>query len=451
MLAAHPRGEERIRKVLAMLVVLSLVMSMFTGVFAPVPKARAAGLPNTITIIKDTVPNGPQDFSFTTTGGLYATIAGNVYETFSLDDDADSTLSNMQVFSDLLPGTYTVTEATAAGYTLANIGTISSDLYATISSDLYARTATIVLEAGGSATATFTNNIIPPTPTPTGTITIIKDTVPNGPQDFSFTTTGGLYATIAGNVYETFSLDDDADSTLSNMQVFSDLLPGTYTVTEAAAAGYTLANIGTISSDLYATISSDLYARTATIVLEAGGSATATFTNNIIPPAPTPTGTITIIKDTVPNGPQDFSFTTTGGLYATIAGNVYETFSLDDDADSTLSNMQVFSDLLPGTYTVTEAAAAGYTLANIGTISSDLYATISSDLYARTATIVLEAGGSATATFTNNIIPPAPTPTGTITIIKDTVPNGPQDFSFTTTGGLYATIAGNVYETFSLD
>src|SRR5664280_2626496 len=31
------------RRVLAALVVLSLVMSMFTGVFAPVPEARAAG------------------------------------------------------------------------------------------------------------------------------------------------------------------------------------------------------------------------------------------------------------------------------------------------------------------------------------------------------------------------------------------------------------------------
>src|SRR5450830_1111317 len=160
MLAAHPRGEERIRKVLAMLVVLSLVMSMFTGVFAPVPKARAAGLPNTITIIKDTVPNGPQDFSFTTAGGLYTTVAGNVYATtFSLvdDTDADSTHLNTQVFNGLLPGTYTVTEAAAEGYTLDSIvGATSLDLPTGI--------ATIELAAGESATVTFTNNITPTPP-----------------------------------------------------------------------------------------------------------------------------------------------------------------------------------------------------------------------------------------------------------------------------------------------
>jgi len=43
MLAAHPREEEQMKRVLATLVALSLVVSMFTGVFAPVPEARAAG------------------------------------------------------------------------------------------------------------------------------------------------------------------------------------------------------------------------------------------------------------------------------------------------------------------------------------------------------------------------------------------------------------------------
>src|SRR5450830_648536 len=70
MLAALPRGEERMRKVLAMLVVLSLVMSMFTGVFAPVPKARAAIIPGSITVIKNTV-GGEGTFHFTVSGGVY--------------------------------------------------------------------------------------------------------------------------------------------------------------------------------------------------------------------------------------------------------------------------------------------------------------------------------------------------------------------------------------------
>jgi hypothetical protein len=43
MLVAHAREEEHMRRVLATLVALSLLMSMFTGVFASVPEARAAG------------------------------------------------------------------------------------------------------------------------------------------------------------------------------------------------------------------------------------------------------------------------------------------------------------------------------------------------------------------------------------------------------------------------
>src|SRR5450756_62855 len=43
MLAAYAREEQCMRRVLATLVALSLVMAMFTGVFAPVPEARAAG------------------------------------------------------------------------------------------------------------------------------------------------------------------------------------------------------------------------------------------------------------------------------------------------------------------------------------------------------------------------------------------------------------------------
>ena len=42
--------------------------------------------PATLTIVKDTQPDGPQDFAFTTTGaGL---------SPFSLDDDTDPTLPN---------------------------------------------------------------------------------------------------------------------------------------------------------------------------------------------------------------------------------------------------------------------------------------------------------------------------------------------------------------------
>ncbi len=68
---------------------------------------------------------------------------------------------------------------------------------------------------------------------------------------------------------------------------------------------------------------------------------------------------ITIIKDAVPDSPQDFGFTTTGGLPSP--------FSLDDDADPNLSNTQLFSNILVtaqngNNYTIVEGAAAGWAL-----------------------------------------------------------------------------------------
>ena len=51
--------------------------------------------------------------------------------------------------------------------------------------------------------------------------------------------------------------------------------------------------------------------------------------------------TIVIIKDTVPDNAQDFSVTTTASLTPP--------FNLDDDADGTLANTQMFPSVPAGT------------------------------------------------------------------------------------------------------
>ena len=69
------------------------------------------------------------------------------------------------------------------------------------------------------------------TNTKDATITIIKDAIPDDPQDFAFTTTGtGPAGFTAG-----FSLDDDANATLLNTVTFTFPAArlGTKTVTEA--------------------------------------------------------------------------------------------------------------------------------------------------------------------------------------------------------------------------
>lgn len=163
--------------------------------------------------------------------------------------------------------------------------------------------------------------------------------------------------------------------------------PGPYVVTERGPTGYA----GTLSTDCVGTIAS-------------GETKTCTITNNDLPPGQLPVGKITVVKNTVPNGPQDFVFTTTG---AGLSG-----FSLDDDADPGLSNSIVFPNLAPNTvYVVTEAQVAGWQQ-SVTCNNTDQDTTASG----RVATIDLDPGEDITCTFTNTSL------TGAISLDKTVNP-----------------------------
>jgi hypothetical protein len=95
-------------------------------------------------------------------------------------------------------------------------------------------------------------------------------------------------------------------------------------------------------------------------------------------------GTIVVKKNAVPDDAQDFSFTAGGGLSPV-------SFSLDDDADGTLSDTQTFSNVDPGTYSVTEAATSGW---------EQTAATC--DDGSPPSAIDLDSGETVTCTFTNS-------------------------------------------------
>ena len=189
------------------------------------------------------------------------------------------------------------------------------------------QTASIHLDPGVNVTCTFTN-----TEHRHSSITIVNDAVPDSGQDFSFYTGGN-------GLPGTFSLDDDADATLPNTVTYDGLVEGDYTVAETSGR-----RVGS--------------SRTSCARPAAGPTSRTALRRSISTPArpspaPSPTrarGSITIVKDAVPDDAQDFAFTTGGaGLPAS--------FSLDDDADATLSNTRTFTNLAPGGYSVTEAAA----------------------------------------------------------------------------------------------
>jgi uncharacterized repeat protein (TIGR01451 family) len=93
MLAAHPRGEERMRRVLATLVALSMLMSMFTGVFAPVPEARAAG---PATVILGSAGN----FAILAKSGISTTGATHVTGDIGVSPAAASTITGFGLVMD---------------------------------------------------------------------------------------------------------------------------------------------------------------------------------------------------------------------------------------------------------------------------------------------------------------------------------------------------------------
>jgi hypothetical protein len=325
-------------------------------------------VPGSISIVKQADPEGDQSFEF-----------GGDLGDFSLTDDG--TEANTTTFEDVEPGTYAISETIPSNWGLTDIECI--DPTGGTSTDLGTATAFIDLASSEVVTCTFANE-------EHGSISIVKDAVPDDPQDFGFTTSGvGLVD---------FSLDDDANGTLPNTRTFSNLLPGTYAVTETAVVGWDLTDLQCTAGG-----SADLQNRKATITLAAGGSVDCTFTN-------TKRGSITIVKDAVPNDEQDFAFTTSG------AGLV--DFSLDDDANGTLPSTRTFSNLLPGTYAVTETAVVGWDLTDLQCTAGG-----SADLQNQKAAITLAAGGGVTCTFTN-------TQRGSITIAKETDPDGGTDFDF---------------------
>jgi hypothetical protein len=225
-----------------------------------------------------------------------------------------------------------------------------------------------------------------------GSITIIKDAAPNAVDDFNFSTTGGLLP-------ETFILDDDLDGERSNTQTFSNITTfGEYTVTEAAADGWTL-SFGptpcTVTSPNGGSRSVDLATRTATINLEEGENVTCTFINT------RQFGTLRVNKVLIPaNDPGQFNLQI-DGVTAGTGGN-----------GATTGTMPVPT----GPHTVGETAANADTNLNNYTTSIDCGGGVTAP-NAGPLPVTVGNGQDVVCTITNT------RRTGTITVIKDLSPS----------------------------
>jgi len=314
-----------------------------------------------IIVHKTTVPPGdPADFTF----------------------DPDYQVANF-VLSDgeqydsgaIIPGTYHVQELAVEGWDLT--GLTVTDPSGGSSTDLGTGTATIGMAAGETVHVYYTN-------TKRGKIIVDKATDPSGSsQSFDFLVTGPGYS-------DSFSLTDAAAPHDSGW-----IKPGTYAASETVPAGWVLTSA--VCSD---------GSPVNNIILDPGETVIVTFTNE-------GHGKVTVVKDAVPNDPQDFDFTTDLG----------PSFTLDDDADGTLSNTKIFSNVDAGTYYVTETVPSGWDLTSIS-FAGDTDGGSSSA--GSTATIDLDPGEQITVIFTNARAPPQKASLGNF-VWEDLNGNGVQD------------------------
>ena len=137
-----------------------------------------------------------------------------------------------------------------------------------------------------------------------------------------------------------------------------------------------------------------------------------------------PNGTIVIVKDAVPDDPQDFSFNLTNN------STINQNFSLDDDADGTLPNSQTFS-VVPGFWTATELnIPSGWSLTNLVCVDPTSNTTV--NLANARADIRVAPSETVTCTYTDtkaadpSTATPTPTDTPTNTP-TDTPTNTPTD------------------------
>ncbi len=277
-----------------------------------------------LTIVKKSLPADGTDFGFTISQGVSRS------ESFRLDDDADPALSNLESF-ELGGAPATVTEQPAAGWDLVSIDCDVEGAKV----DLAARSVTVELPDGAAATCTFTNRR-------RGSVTVIKDATPADGTDFPFVLAG------AGGE-QRFTLDDGADADrFTDRITLSDLLPGTYTLTEELPRGWVLRDVSCTGSGAI-----EQSGATVKFELAPGGGVVCTFRD-------VRTGTIegSLFLDFDGDGVQgerepDLADVRVQALWAGFDGN----FGTGDDQTFTTAsragNSYTLADLPPGSYRVT--------------------------------------------------------------------------------------------------
>ena len=341
----------------------------------PVAAAEDTG---TVNIVQVSNPETTQAFNY-----RFDYVTG--YEEFSLDDDggSDSSLEDTRSFGNVAAGEVEVRQfEPATGWAITRVECNDPDS----GTDVYSDKAVIDLDPGEYITCFFTDSRT------TGDVNIHQRTNPNDPVAFHFQSTWG----------STFTLNDDgSDQDFIWPDMFVEgLQPGTYQLDQLEwAAGPSRASSARIpttrrpsTSARAACHSTSTPARSST-----ARSRTRERSRDRPPPAPLP-NQVNVTLDMVPNDPVDVGFH---------FGSVL-TFSLDDDADGTLSNGKEYNDMDLGPWPLTADVPAGWRVKDITCTDPDGGSSV--DKAAAKAIVDLDDGETVNCTFTLEPIPQPPPP-----------------------------------------
>lgn len=220
-----------------------------------------------------------------------------------------------------------------------------------------------------------------------GSLTIVKDAVPDSAQDFSF----------SGDLGD-FALDDDADGTLPNSFTADNLETGDYSVTESMPATWTLTGISCMDGEgSVDPVSMDLATGALTVHVNNGQNVTCTFTN-------VQQGMAVVQKVVLPDT-DPTSFTFSGDVAGSAANG---------------ETLQLVVPVPPATgLTSQETVPDGWDLASIVCDDGDS----TGDTASATATFNVAPGEVVTCVFTNVL-------QGAIVVAKTAV-GGDDSFDFT--------------------
>ncbi|MBK8192270.1 MAG: carboxypeptidase regulatory-like domain-containing protein [Lewinellaceae bacterium] len=300
--------------------------------------------------------NGIQDGGEPGISGVTVTLTGTDQMGNPVTQTTTTGSNGEYSFDDLVPGTYKITFTTpAGGYVTTPVNQGGDD---TVDSDadpaMGGMTANEILTPGENNTDYDAGYYLP---AEIGNY-VWEDTNANGQQDGGEPGIGGVPVTLNGTTGTGQTVTETTTTDGNGFYLFSGLQPGTYTITFGTpTGGYVLTSVDQGGDD---TNDSDAQPGSQTTVAEVLTSGESNLTYDAGFYLPASLGDY-VWSDTDGDGVQDGGEPGIGGVTVTLSGTTGDGSPVNLTTSTDGTGFYEFTDLAPGTYTVTFTTPGGST------------------------------------------------------------------------------------------